>query len=104
MLKIFFKIVTCVPCHHGIARFLSSDGVDGLQMWRVAESKVNERSRTADRGWFSKFGDVCERLAPVTRWPEGKRPLIKSERRGENNIKIDLKVLDWEDMDWTYMA
>ena len=35
--------------------------------------------------------------------PEGKRPLRRPRRRWEN-IKMDLREMGWEGMDWTDMA
>jgi len=32
--------------------------------------------------------------------PEGKRPLGRPRRRWEDNIKIDMQVVGWGDMDW----
>jgi hypothetical protein len=36
--------------------------------------------------------------------PEGKRPLGRSRSRWVDNIKIDLRKIKWDDMDWIYMA
>jgi hypothetical protein len=36
--------------------------------------------------------------------PEGKRPLGRPKRRWVNNIKIDLKEIEWNGMDWTDLA
>jgi hypothetical protein len=36
--------------------------------------------------------------------PERKRPLEILRRRWEDNIKMDLKEIEWEDMDWTYLV
>jgi len=36
--------------------------------------------------------------------PEGKRPLGRPRRRWEDNIKMDLQEVDFEDMDWIVMA
>jgi hypothetical protein len=36
--------------------------------------------------------------------PEGKRPLEKLRRRWVDNIKIDLRVIGWDDMDWIGLA
>jgi hypothetical protein len=35
---------------------------------------------------------------------EGTKPLLKSRRRWENNIKNDLKDIGWETMDCSYLA
>jgi hypothetical protein len=32
--------------------------------------------------------------------PEGKRPLGRSRRRWEDNIKMDLREIGWGGMDW----
>jgi hypothetical protein len=33
--------------------------------------------------------------------PEGKRPLGIPRRRWEDNIRMDLREVEWGDMDWT---
>jgi hypothetical protein len=33
--------------------------------------------------------------------PEGRRPLGRSIRRWEDNIKMDLREMGWGGMDWT---
>jgi hypothetical protein len=35
---------------------------------------------------------------------EGKRPLGRSRRRWEDNIKTDLRELGWDDTDWIDVA
>jgi hypothetical protein len=36
--------------------------------------------------------------------PEGKRPLGRPRRRWVNNIKIDLREIGWDGVDWIEMA
>jgi hypothetical protein len=36
--------------------------------------------------------------------PEGKRPLGRPRRRWVNNIKMNLRDIGWDDMDWLYLA
>jgi hypothetical protein len=36
--------------------------------------------------------------------PEGKRPLGRSKRRREDNIKMDLREIGWGSMDWIDLA
>jgi hypothetical protein len=38
------------------------------------------------------------------RKPEGKRPLGRSRRRWVFNIKMDLREIGWDDVDWIDMA
>jgi hypothetical protein len=35
---------------------------------------------------------------------EGKRPLVRPRRRWVDNIKIDLRVIGWDCMDWIDLA
>jgi hypothetical protein len=48
--------VRCVHCNQGMALPQVADGVDGLQIWRVATNILNKQSRTADKGWSSRLG------------------------------------------------
>jgi hypothetical protein len=36
--------------------------------------------------------------------PEGKRPLESPRLRWDYNIKIDLKLIRWDGVDWVYVA
>jgi hypothetical protein len=36
--------------------------------------------------------------------PEGKRPLGRPRRRRVDNIKMDLRAIRWDGVDWTDMA
>jgi hypothetical protein len=36
--------------------------------------------------------------------PEGKRPLGRPRRRGVDNIKMDLREIGWDGMDWIDLA
>jgi hypothetical protein len=36
--------------------------------------------------------------------PEGRRPIGRPRLRWEDNIKIDLQEVGWEDVDWIDMA
>jgi hypothetical protein len=36
--------------------------------------------------------------------PEGKRPLGRPRRRWVDNIKIDLREIGWNDVDWIELA
>jgi hypothetical protein len=35
---------------------------------------------------------------------EGKRPLGRRRRRWEDNIRMDLGEIGWEDVDWLHLA
>jgi hypothetical protein len=36
--------------------------------------------------------------------PEGKRPLGRPRRRWVDNMKLDLREIGWDDMDWIDLA
>jgi hypothetical protein len=36
--------------------------------------------------------------------PEGKRPLGRPRRRWMENIKMDIREIGWDGMDWTELA
>jgi hypothetical protein len=36
--------------------------------------------------------------------PEGKRPLGRPRRRSVDNIKMDLREIGWDGVNWMYMA
>jgi hypothetical protein len=36
--------------------------------------------------------------------PEGKRPVRRPRRRWVNNIKMDLREIGWDDVDWIDMT
>jgi hypothetical protein len=36
--------------------------------------------------------------------PEGKRPLGRPRRRWVDNIKMDLRVIGWDSMDWIHLV
>jgi hypothetical protein len=36
--------------------------------------------------------------------PEGKRPLERSRRRGEDNIRIGFREIAWEGVDWVHFV
>jgi hypothetical protein len=36
--------------------------------------------------------------------PEGRRPLVRPRRRWMDNIKIDLREIEWDGVDWIELA
>jgi hypothetical protein len=40
----------------------------------------------------------------LARKPEGKRPLGRSRRRWEDNIRMDLRDTGWESVKWMHLA
>ena len=54
-------------------------------------------------GYVTRMGDNRDAYRVLVGKPEGKRPLGRSRRRLEDNIKMDLQVRDG-DMDWIDLA
>ena len=55
-------------------------------------------------GTFSAYGGEKKRMQGFGGEPEGKRPLERPRRRGENNIKIDIQEVGCRVMDWIELA
>jgi hypothetical protein len=36
--------------------------------------------------------------------PEGKRPLGRSRRKRDDKIRMDIREIGWEDVDWIHLA
>jgi hypothetical protein len=52
----------------------------------------------------SKHGEKRNAYRNLVGKPEGKRPLLRSKRRWEGNIKTDIREIEWGDMDWINLA
>jgi hypothetical protein len=48
----------------------------------------------------SAYGEKRNAYRILVGKPEGKRPLGRTRRRWEDNIKMDLRNIGWGDMDW----
>jgi hypothetical protein len=50
------------------------------------------------------MGDTRNAYRILVGKPEGKRPLGRPRRRLVDNIKMDLREIGWDDMDWIDLA
>jgi hypothetical protein len=50
------------------------------------------------------MGEIISSYSSLIGKPEGKRPLRRPKRRWEDNIRIGLKKIGWEGVDWMYLA
>jgi hypothetical protein len=53
--------------------------------------------------WAGHVARIVEKRNPhriLVGKPKGKRPLRRPRRRGVDNIKIDLREIGWDGMDW----
>jgi hypothetical protein len=46
------------------------------------------------------MGEIMNAYKILVREPGGKRPLGGTGRRWEDNIKMDLRDIGWDDMNW----
>jgi hypothetical protein len=53
---------------------------------------------------YSKNGGDEECIQDIGGKPEGKIPLGRPRRRWLDNIKIDLREIGWDGMDWIYLV
>jgi hypothetical protein len=50
------------------------------------------------------MGDTRNAYRILVEKPGGKRPLARPRRRGVDNIKMDLREIGWDGMDWIDLA
>jgi len=55
-------------------------------------------------GYVARMGETREVYRVLVGKPEGKRPLGRTRRRWENNIKMNLQEVGCGDMDWIELA
>jgi hypothetical protein len=55
-------------------------------------------------GHIARIGGQNEAYMILVGKPEGKRPLGRPRRRWVDNIKIDLREIGWDGMDWIELA
>ena len=55
-------------------------------------------------GYVARTGDRKGAYRVLMRKPERRRPLGRSRHRSEDNIKIDVREVGWEGMDWIDLA
>jgi hypothetical protein len=51
-------------------------------------------------GHVARMGDTSNAYRILVGKPEGKRPLGRPRRRWVDNIKMDLREIGWDGMDW----
>jgi hypothetical protein len=55
-------------------------------------------------GHVARMGERRGAYRALVGKPEGRRPLGRPRRRGEDNIKMDLREVGWGGMDWINLA
>jgi hypothetical protein len=70
--------------------------------WRILHNEESRRIRWA--GNVARIGDKKNAYGILVGKPEGKRPLGRPRYRGVDNIKMDLRNMGWDGMDWIDLA
>jgi len=52
----------------------------------------------------ARMGDMINAYRIMVRRLKGKRPLRRHGHRWEHNIKMDLRDIGWEDVEWIHLA
>jgi hypothetical protein len=55
-------------------------------------------------GHVARMGEKRNAYRILVGKPEGKRPLGRPRRRWVDNIKMDLREIEWDGMDWIDLA
>jgi hypothetical protein len=55
-------------------------------------------------GYVARMGDKRNAYGILAGEPEGKRPLGRPRRRCVDNIKMDLREIEWDFIDWIDLA
>ncbi|KAJ4434966.1 hypothetical protein ANN_23538 [Periplaneta americana] len=87
-----------------VRRLVQQDYVDSMicggEFFMVAVNILNKQSRRADEGWSSSLR-VGRRLTSQHRKKQlATKPSNKQRRRWEDNIKMDLREVGYDDRDW----
>jgi hypothetical protein len=68
----------------------------------IYDMYVRQRMRWA--GHVARMGEKRNAYRILVGKPEGKRPLGRPRRRWVDNIKMDLREIGWDGVDWIDMA
>jgi len=55
-------------------------------------------------GHLARMGEMRNAYSILVGRLEGKRPLGRPRYRWENNVRIDLREIGWEVVDWIHLA
>jgi hypothetical protein len=70
----------------------------------INKCRMMKSRRTIWAGYVVRMGEKRNACRTLVRKPEGQRPLGRPRRRWVDNVKIDLREIGWDDMDWIDLA
>jgi hypothetical protein len=84
-------------------RKLQNEELHNLYSWPIVITMIkSKRMRWA--GHVARMGETRNAYGILVGKPERKRPLGRARRRWVDNIKIDLREIGWDGMDWIDLA
>jgi hypothetical protein len=69
-----------------------------------ASLRVIKSSRMRWAGHVVRMGEMRSAYSVLVGKPERKRPLGRPNHKWEDNIKMDLREIRWEGVDWMHLA
>jgi len=66
--------------------------------------RVKKSRRIKWVGHVARMGEMRNLYLIFVGEPEGKRPFGRLRRREENNIKMHLRIIRWEGVDWIHLS
>jgi hypothetical protein len=87
----------------GSWRKLHNEELHNLYSSPSITNRLNSR-RMRWAGHVARMGKKRNAYMILVGKPDGKRPLGRPRRRSVNNIKMDLREIGWDGMDWIYLA
>ncbi|KAJ4450967.1 hypothetical protein ANN_02402 [Periplaneta americana] len=97
--------IRCICLDGGIATDLKvNEGVWPSHLMWTGNSLNWESERLRWAGHVARMGESRNAYRVLVVRPEGKRPLGKPRRRWEDNIKMDLREVGYDDRDWINLA
>ncbi|KAJ4448726.1 hypothetical protein ANN_00117 [Periplaneta americana] len=99
----------------GFAKLAASDSKSLLKKYLTKEVFDNLKTKKTpsfgstlldviQSGHVARMGESRNAYRMLVGWPEGKRPLGRQRRRWEDNIKMDLREVGYDDRDWINLA
>jgi hypothetical protein len=82
-------------------RKLHNEELHGL-LSSLSIVRVIKARRMRWAGHVVRMGEVRCACNILVGWPEGRRPLGRPGHRWDDNIKMDLREIEFEDVDWIH--
>jgi hypothetical protein len=97
--KVYFTFIYISSYYYYIRRKPHNEELQNLYFSpSIIRMFKSRRMRWA--GCVTRIGEKRNAYRILAGKPEGKRPLGRSKRKWVDNIKMDLREIEWDGMDW----